>query len=232
MDYRKLSARSRHHAQATERNRGFPKSFPARLEEISAGKEASILSSIEVWFARRGARPAEKNKIPRAVGPGAERVPQRRATSAPPRPISSARSVRKRATGGRPDPAQVQHPKRCSCIWMKSPRMSRRDAMPSCFSIRRDGTCPASSMCRVISRSCPLPAKCPELNPTENIWEFMRDNWLSATGSSSTLTMLTLDHCCEATGTNSSEASHAKPHVSHRGMRDWALKVLINDTWY
>jgi len=25
----------------------------------------------------------------------------------------------------------------------------------------------------------PLPPKCTELNPTENIWEFMRDNWLS-----------------------------------------------------
>ena len=24
-----------------------------------------------------------------------------------------------------------------------------------------------------------LPAKCPELNPVENIWQFMRDNWLS-----------------------------------------------------
>ena len=25
----------------------------------------------------------------------------------------------------------------------------------------------------------PLPAKSPELNPVENIWQFMRDNWLS-----------------------------------------------------
>ncbi|MGY9049451.1 hypothetical protein P775_22210 [Puniceibacterium antarcticum] len=25
----------------------------------------------------------------------------------------------------------------------------------------------------------PLSAKCPELNPVENIWQFMRDNWLS-----------------------------------------------------
>ena len=25
----------------------------------------------------------------------------------------------------------------------------------------------------------PLPAKCPELNPQENIWQFIRDNWLS-----------------------------------------------------
>ena len=25
----------------------------------------------------------------------------------------------------------------------------------------------------------PLPAKCPELNPQENVWQFLRDNWLS-----------------------------------------------------
>ena len=25
----------------------------------------------------------------------------------------------------------------------------------------------------------PLTAKSPELNPVENIWQFMRDNWLS-----------------------------------------------------
>ena len=25
----------------------------------------------------------------------------------------------------------------------------------------------------------PLPPKCPELNPAENVWQFIRDNWLS-----------------------------------------------------
>jgi hypothetical protein len=25
----------------------------------------------------------------------------------------------------------------------------------------------------------PLPSKCPELNPVENVWQFIRDNWLS-----------------------------------------------------
>jgi hypothetical protein len=25
----------------------------------------------------------------------------------------------------------------------------------------------------------PLPAKCPQLNPQENVWQFLRDNWLS-----------------------------------------------------
>ena len=24
-----------------------------------------------------------------------------------------------------------------------------------------------------------LPPKCPELNPVENVWQFLRDNWLS-----------------------------------------------------
>ena len=24
-----------------------------------------------------------------------------------------------------------------------------------------------------------IPSKCPKLNPQENIWQFMRDNWLS-----------------------------------------------------
>ena len=24
-----------------------------------------------------------------------------------------------------------------------------------------------------------MPPKCPELNPVENVWKFLRDNWLS-----------------------------------------------------
>ena len=42
----------------------------------------------------------------------------------------------------------------------------------------------------------PLPPKCPELNPIENVWQFMRDNWLS------NRVFLSLEdivgHCCEA----------------------------------
>jgi len=32
----------------------------------------------------------------------------------------------------------------------------------------------------------PLPPRAPELNPTENLWQFMRDNWLSNSSSNST----------------------------------------------
>jgi len=41
-----------------------------------------------------------------------------------------------------------------------------------------------------------LPAKCPELNPVENIWQFMRDNWLSNRIFKSHDDIV--DHCCEA----------------------------------
>ena len=42
----------------------------------------------------------------------------------------------------------------------------------------------------------PLPAKSPELNPVENIWQFMRDNWLSNRVFKSYQDIL--DHCCYA----------------------------------
>jgi transposase len=42
----------------------------------------------------------------------------------------------------------------------------------------------------------PLPPKCPELNPVENIWQFMRENWLSNRVFSSYEDIL--DHCAHA----------------------------------
>jgi transposase len=42
----------------------------------------------------------------------------------------------------------------------------------------------------------PLPARSPELNPVENLWQFMRENWLGNRifGSYEAI----LDHCCDA----------------------------------
>jgi DDE superfamily endonuclease len=42
----------------------------------------------------------------------------------------------------------------------------------------------------------PLPPKAPELNPVENIWQFIRDNWLSNRVFRSYDDIL--DHCCHA----------------------------------
>ena len=41
-----------------------------------------------------------------------------------------------------------------------------------------------------------LPPKCPELNPVENVWQFMRDNWLSNRIFTSYDDIV--DHCCFA----------------------------------
>ena len=39
-----------------------------------------------------------------------------------------------------------------------------------------------------------LPPKCPELNPVENVWQFMRDKWLSnVSGAATTRVGLTGD---------------------------------------
>ena len=42
----------------------------------------------------------------------------------------------------------------------------------------------------------PLPPRSPELNPVENVWQFMRDNWLSnrVFGSYADI----VDQCCHA----------------------------------
>ena len=42
----------------------------------------------------------------------------------------------------------------------------------------------------------PLPAKAPELNPAENVWQYMRENWISNRIFTSYPDIL--DHCCEA----------------------------------
>ena len=42
----------------------------------------------------------------------------------------------------------------------------------------------------------PMPPKSPELNPVVNIWQFMRDNWLSNRVFKSYDDLV--DHCCEA----------------------------------
>jgi transposase len=42
----------------------------------------------------------------------------------------------------------------------------------------------------------PLPPKCPELNAMENVWQFMRDNWLSNRVFAAHHDIV--DHCCHA----------------------------------
>jgi transposase len=62
----------------------------------------------------------------------------------------------------------------------------------------------------------PLPPKCPELNPVENVWHFMRDNWLSNRVFQSYTDIL--DHCCYAWN----KLTDHPWRIMSLGLRDWA----------
>ncbi len=61
----------------------------------------------------------------------------------------------------------------------------------------------------------PLPPKCPELNPVENVWQFLRDNWLSNTIFTSYDDIV--DHCCNVNNLVSQPS-----RISSIGLRQWA----------
>ena len=62
----------------------------------------------------------------------------------------------------------------------------------------------------------PLPAKCPELNPHENVWQFMRDNWLSNRVFKSYDDIVA--HCCDAWN----KLVDQPWRIMSIGLRDWA----------
>ena len=72
----------------------------------------------------------------------------------------------------------------------------------------------------------PLPPRSPELNPVENIWQFMRDKWLSNRVFTSYDDIV--DHCCEAWNElNDQPLAHHVHRPSPMGA--W---ILINELWY
>ncbi len=64
----------------------------------------------------------------------------------------------------------------------------------------------------------PLPPKCPELNPVENLWQFMRDNWLSNRVFTSYKDIV--DYCCHAWNSLIDQPWR----IMSIGLRDWAYR--------
>jgi transposase len=62
----------------------------------------------------------------------------------------------------------------------------------------------------------PLPAKCPEPNAQENVWQLMRDNWISNRIFTSYDNIV--DHCCDAWKKLVGQPWTIMP----LGLRDWA----------
>jgi hypothetical protein len=62
----------------------------------------------------------------------------------------------------------------------------------------------------------PLPPKCPELNPQENVWQYLRDNWLSNRVFTSYTNIV--DHCAHAWNRLVAEPWR----IMSLGLRPWA----------
>jgi transposase len=71
----------------------------------------------------------------------------------------------------------------------------------------------------------PLPPRSPELNPVENLWQFMRQNWLSNRIFDSYDDIVA--HCCEAWNKLTDQPCASCPSASGNGTR-----VLISERWY
>ena len=171
-------------------------------------------------------KPASARRISsHADGPDVARARGRPATSAPNGPISSARSVPRRGKApgwscpGATTDAMAAHLIEISAAvdpgahavlivdqagWHLTPKL----AIPDNITVLA------------------LPPRSPELNPVENVWQFMRDNWLSNRIFKSYEDIVAL--CCP-----SLEQPHRptmEDHVPrHAQMGAW---VLINDRWY
>ena len=195
MGYRKLSARPRHHAQAEGAIEDFKKGSQ-RAWMKSRAKKQSIRDKIEIWFADE-ARIGQKNKITR----------------------------RWAKRGTRPSAPRDQRTASTYIFGAICPKQGKGAALilPACNTEAMNlhlaeiakAVAPGAHAVLLVDQAgwhlsarlfipanitiMPLPPKCPELNPVENIWQYMRDNWLSNRVFKSYDDIV--DHCCYAWNT-------------------------------
>ena len=163
---------------------------------------------------RDAGRPKEQSSP--IAGPGQVRVPAPRMISAPNRPIYSVRYALKHGTGAalvlpfcNTEAMQLHLDE----IATKSPPAHTQ----SLSSIRPAGTALRSLVFPSNLSLLPLPPRAPELNSQENIWLFMRQNWLSNRIFKSFDDIV--DHCCYAWNTLINQPWKIMS-IAHR---DWAV---------
>jgi transposase len=198
--------RGRHHA--------FQNTFPATLDEI-AGEKGVQPSGLEIWFADE-ARVGQKNKITR-------------------------RWARR---GTRPSAPHDQRTASTYIFGAICPKEGKGAALvlPHCNTEAMNlhlaeiaaAVAPGAHAVLLLDQAgwhlsdkiavppnitlAPLPPKCPELNAMENVWQFMRDNWLSNRVCRSYDNIV--DHCCDAWN----KLTDQPWRIMSIGLRDWAYR--------
>ena len=72
----------------------------------------------------------------------------------------------------------------------------------------------------------PLPPKSPELNPAENVWQYLRQNWLSNRVFDSYEAIV--EASCQAWN----NLTDRPWKIMSIGLRAWARQVNVKDGWY
>src|SRR3954470_12636626 len=192
------------------RSRRFYKDFPARLEAI---RQAVGGKPLEIWFADE-ARIGQKNKITRRWAKRGTRpsAPKDQRTASAyifgaicPAAGKGAGLVLPRCTTQGmtlhlKEIAQAVAPGAHALLLVDQAgwHQSKRLVVPANITL------------------VPLPSKAPELNPVENIWQYMRENWISNRIFASYSDIL--DHCCEAWN----KLTDRPWLIMSIGLRDWA----------
>ena len=200
--------------KSSHQHEGFSGSLPTRLEEI--GREAGVdPGAIEVWFADE-ARVGQKNKITRRSA----------ASLAWPSAPKDQRTASAYIFG-------AICPKDGKGAALVMPRCDT-EAMNLHLAEIATQIAPGAHAALLVDQAgwhlsgrlkvppnitlVPLPAKCPELNPQENVWQFMRDNWLSNRVFNSYQDIV--DHCCDAWN----KLVDQPWRIMSIGLRDWAYR--------
>ncbi len=170
----KGSGRPRHYAQHRDAMAVFKKNFPAKLAEIAVREAGG--KDIELWF-QDEARIGQKNKITR-------RWAKRGTRPAAPHDQRTRSAYIFGAICPKEGKGAGLVPPRCNTEAMTLHlREISRAVKPGAHAIvvlDRAGWHGSKGLEVPDNITLlPLPPRSPELNPVENVWQFIRDNWLS-----------------------------------------------------
>ena len=191
MGYPKLSARPRHHAQRDGAIDEFKK-ITRTLGRNRAGKGRRRARHRNL-VRRRGARWPEE-QAHQALGEA--RLSAVRAQGSAHRlDLYFRRDLAQGRQGRGARPAQMRH--LCDEPASRRNRQKRRPRRHAVLLLDQAGWHMTDKLDIPANITIvPLPPKCPELNPTENVWQFLRENWLSNRVFKSYDDIV--DHCCDA----------------------------------
>ena len=213
MGYRKLSARPRHHAQAEGAVEDFKK-LPGAPGRDRAGEGRRCRPDRGLVRGRGAHRPEEQDHT--AVGP-AGNAALGAIRSAHGLDLHLRRHLPERGQGSCPGPAGLQHR---SHEPAPGRDRNRGGAGSPCRAPHRPGRMAPREPARRAAEHHPRgpPTQVPRANPVENVWQFMRDNWLSNRIFTSYHDLL--DHCCDAWN----KLTNQPWTIMSIGLRDWAYR--------